>query len=173
MDLQECGGEGEPCGRTAARVLRRLAGQGDEADDGSPHLGAQDRGDHFDRGEERSAFRRRTPETASRLSVSGPESASSWRSWEAVISVGFLRRTGSRESIHRLPRPGVPSAPSLRVNSMPPRMTEESYRLQVSDRTMVGTLNDRHACQFQEPKGTVAARDEITGGKGASRLPAR
>ena len=103
-------------------------------------LGAQDRGDRFDRLEERSAFRRRTPETASRLSVSGPESASSWRSWGAAQSVGFLRRTGSRESIHGVARPSVPRAPSLYLHSMPPRITQESYRLQVSDRTMVGTL---------------------------------
>ena len=66
------------------------------------------------------------------------------------------RRMGSRESIHRLPRPSVPRAPSLWVNPMPPRTTEESYRLPVSDRTMVDTFCHRHACRFREPKGTVA-----------------
>src|SRR6516165_8602662 len=124
MDLQERGGEGEQFRRTAARVLRKFAGQGDEAGDGSSHLGSQDRGDHFDRLEERSAFRRRTPETTSRLSVSGPESASSWRSCGGGDPSGSLRRGGSRESIRRLARPSVPQALSLSKHYMPPRITQ-------------------------------------------------
>jgi uncharacterized membrane protein len=37
-----------------------------------------------------------------------------------------------------LARPCVPPAPSLYKHSMPPRIAQESYRPQVSDRTMVG-----------------------------------
>src|ERR1035441_3723479 len=36
---------------------------------------------------------------------------------------------------------------------MPFRITQESYRPRVSDRTMVGTLPARSACKFQEPNG--------------------
>jgi len=62
-----------------------FARQRDEAFAASSHLDWHDRGDHFDRLEERSAFRRRTPETASCLSASGPGSTSTWRSLSAVI----------------------------------------------------------------------------------------
>jgi hypothetical protein len=41
-------------------------------------------------------------------------------------------------------------------NPMPPRITQESYRPRVSDRTMVGNSATRHACPFREPKDTVA-----------------
>src|SRR5215471_924553 len=108
MDSQERGGKGQQRLWTAARVLRKSAGQGDETFDGSSDLGAQDRGDHPDRLEERSALRRRTPETASGLSVSDPIRFLLGDHGRDDI-VGFLRRTDSRESIHRLPRPGVPT----------------------------------------------------------------
>ena len=36
---------------------------------------------------------------------------------------------------------------------MPFRITQESYRPRVSDRTMVGALPTRSACKFQEPNG--------------------
>ena len=50
-------------------VPRGSRRQRDEANDGAPHPGAQDRGHHFDRLEERSSFRRRTSKTTSSLSV--------------------------------------------------------------------------------------------------------
>src|SRR5450759_853031 len=69
--LQGCGDPGRCCSRTVSGVPRRFSSPGDEANDGAPHSGAQDRGHHFDRLEERSWFRRRTSETASSLSVCG------------------------------------------------------------------------------------------------------
>ena len=52
----------------------------------------------------------------------------------------FAKRSGSRESIHNSGRPSqVIQALSLIVNPMPPRITEQSYRPRVSDRTMVAT----------------------------------
>src|ERR1700680_4834640 len=56
---------------TVPRVPCRFSGQRDEANDGTPHFGAQDRGHHFDRLEERSSLRRRTSKTTSSLSVCG------------------------------------------------------------------------------------------------------
>ncbi len=56
---------------TVPAVLRRFSSHRNEADDGAPHPGAQDRGHHFDRLEERSRFRRPTSETTSSLSVCG------------------------------------------------------------------------------------------------------
>jgi hypothetical protein len=56
------------CG-TVPRYLYAVAGQGDEAGDGSSDASAQDRGHYFDTLEERSTFRRRATETASSLSV--------------------------------------------------------------------------------------------------------
>src|SRR5579864_2931376 len=45
-----------------------------------------------------------------------------------------------RESIHALiRRSGAASAPSLRVNPMPPRITQKSHRPRASHRMMVGT----------------------------------
>src|SRR5271169_5483027 len=44
---------------TVSRVPRRSSSPRDEANDGASHTGAQDRGHHFDRLEERSSFRRR------------------------------------------------------------------------------------------------------------------
>ena len=57
--------------RTASGFLRRFGRQGDEAVDGAPHPGPENRGDHFAGVEERSAFRRRTSEATSSLSVCG------------------------------------------------------------------------------------------------------
>ena len=54
---------------TIPRFLRGFADQGDEAGDGSSDAGAQDRGHHFDTLEEGRTFRRRTTESASRLSI--------------------------------------------------------------------------------------------------------
>ncbi len=84
--------------RTVPGVLRRLACQRDEAIDGASHLGAQDCGDHFDRLEERSPFRRRISETTSSLSVSARVRSIPGSS--LAVAVGFLRRSGSRVSIH-------------------------------------------------------------------------
>ena len=68
--LQGCRDPGRCRPRTVPGFPRRFGGQRDEANDGAPHPGAQDRGHHFDRLEERSTFRRRTFETTSSLSVS-------------------------------------------------------------------------------------------------------
>ena len=47
------------------------------------------------------------------------------------------------------------SAPSLQMHSIPPRITEKSYRLRVSNRTMVGVLEPpRFACVASEPKAS-------------------
>jgi hypothetical protein len=58
---------------------------------------------------------------------------------------------------------------SLRCNPMPPRITEESYRPRVSDRTMCYRLfkaDNRHpACQFQKPNGVVATKTWNHSGK--------
>ena len=118
--------------------------------------------------EERSAFRRRTPETTSRLSVSGPESASSWRSCGGGDPSGSLRRGGSRESIRRLARPSVPQALSLSKHSMSPRITQESYRLQVSDRTMGGALATVTLASFGNRRTPSRQGNEITGWERAS-----
>ena len=132
--LQGCGDPGRCRPRTVSRVLRRFSSQRDEANDGASHPGAQDRGHHFDRLEERSSFRRRTSETTSSLSVCGesiPDSSRAMAGW-------FSRRSGSRVSIHN-PVRRVLRAPSLSRNPMPPRTTRKSDRRKVSDRTMVGT----------------------------------
>ena len=125
------------CAGSLPRFLRGFTRQRNEAFDGSSHLGTQDCNHHFDGLEERSAFRRRTSETASSLSVSAespfhPGDHSWW------CAVGFLRRSGSRESIHTHVRPCVPSGTESPDHPMPPRTTQESYRPRVSDRTMVG-----------------------------------
>ena len=73
----------------------------DEAADGAPHPGAQDRGHHFARLEERSPFRRRTSETTSSLSVCG-ESIPGFISGDGRW---FSRRSGSRVSIQNPVRP--------------------------------------------------------------------
>src|SRR5208282_178604 len=72
--LQKCGVDGEQPGGSLPRFLPGLTHQRHEAGDGSPHLGTKDCGDHFNRLEERSAFRRETTETTSSLSVSDQES---------------------------------------------------------------------------------------------------
>jgi hypothetical protein len=58
-----------------------------------------------------------------------------------VVTRRFWRCSGSRESIHALVRHSVcgSSAPSLRVNPMPPRITQKSHRPRASHRMMVGT----------------------------------
>jgi hypothetical protein len=50
-------------------------------------------------------------------------------------------------------------APSLPSHSMPPRITKESYRPRVSNRTMVGVIATS-ACQLQKPNSasTVVSR---------------
>src|SRR5262249_43062369 len=85
-DLQECSHECQRLGWTPPRFLRGFTGQGYEAFTGPSHPGAQDCGHHADCLEERSAFRRRTSETASSLSVSDRESVPSWGSFWVVIS---------------------------------------------------------------------------------------
>jgi len=66
-----------------------------------------------------------------------------------VASRVLLETLGSRESINSGVRRFVASAPSLHDNHMPPRMTQESYRPRVSDRTMVGNSATTFAYQFQ------------------------
>src|SRR6201993_3493339 len=66
-DLQEYGHERQSLRGTTAGLLRRIAGQGNEAGDGSPHARTQDRGHHVDTLEERRMFRRRTSEITSKL----------------------------------------------------------------------------------------------------------
>src|SRR2546428_3898690 len=66
-----------------------------------------------------------------------------------AMPIGFLRRSGSRESIESEVRPMCFMHESLR-HPMPSRTTQESYRPRVSNRTMVANLANRHACPFQE-----------------------
>ena len=86
-----------------------------------------------------------------------------------VVARRFLRRSGSEESIHWEDRPSGASAPSLRANPMPFRITQESYRPRVSNRTMVGTLPTRSACKFQEPNGVDNESCHETIGIGTTR----
>ena len=79
----------------------RVARQRDEAYDGSPHVGTQDRDHHFAGLEERSAFRRPTAKTASALERLGKESVSAAGIMPGDDPSDFLRRSGSRESIQR------------------------------------------------------------------------
>jgi len=52
-------------------------------------------------------------------------------------------------------------APSLRVNPMPPRITQESHRPRVSDRTMVDIVcTTAQACLVSRSIGVVATRTE-------------
>src|ERR1700688_641676 len=66
--------------------------------------------------------------------------------------VEFREALGSRESIQPFGRPArVLRHSSLIVNPMPPRITEQSYRPRVSDRTMVATCRcNRFACCASE-----------------------
>ena len=132
--LQGCGDPGR-C-RPWKRVLCRSGCQGDETTDGTPNPGTQDRGDYFERLEERSRFRRRTSKTTSSLSVCG-------ESIPGFISSESFRRSGSRVSIQNPVRLRVLRAPSFSRNPMPPRTTRKSDRRKVSDRTMVGTAQPR------------------------------
>jgi hypothetical protein len=72
-----------------------------------------------------------------------------------VVVKRFLRCSGSRESIDTLIRRSVccSFAPRLRVNPMPPRITQKSCRPRVSHRIMVGTLSQSFACVASEPNG--------------------
>ena len=86
-------------------------------------------------------FRRRTTENASSLSIEqNPGDLPGFHA--SVVANRFLRCSGSRESIYTLIRRSVccSSAPSLRVNPMPPRITQKSCRPRVSHRIMVGTF---------------------------------
>src|ERR1017187_8152382 len=63
-------------------------------------------------------------------------------------------RVRGRVSIHSFRHSVCCSpAPSLRVNPMPPRITQKSYRPRVSHRIVVGTLSQRLACVASEPNG--------------------
>ncbi len=86
-----------------------------------------------------------------------------------VVARRFLRRSGSEESIQWEDRPSGASAPSLSANPMPFRITQESYRPRVSNRTMVGTLPARSACKFQEPNGVDNEACHETIGMGTTR----
>ena len=86
-----------------------------------------------------------------------------------VVARRFLRRSGSEESIQWEGRPSGASAPSLTRHPMPFRITQESYRPRVSDRTMVGTLPARSACKFQEPNGVDNESCHETIGMGTTR----
>src|ERR1022692_107384 len=55
---------------------------------------------------------------------------------------------------------------------MPFRITQESYRPRVSDRTMVGTLPARSACKFQEPNGVDNGSCHETVAMGTTRSDA-
>jgi len=136
--------------------LPRLTHERHEAGDGSPHLGAKDCGDYSNRLEERSTFRRETTEATSSLNVSDQESVPSledhpWR-WQSGL---FLRRSGrGRVSSQRL-GDLCASAPSLQADPMPPRMTQQSCRPRVSDRTMVGNSAIVMLVSFKKRMGAV------------------
>ena len=85
----------------------------------------------------------------------------------------FLRRSGrgrvSNEKLGDL----CAAAPSLHADPMPPRMTQESCRPRVSDRTMVGNAATRLACEFQRTKrGRHVSEHETTGTRKPPRLVA-
>ena len=61
----------------------------------------------------------------------------------------------------------MPQAPSLSKHSMPPRITQESYRLQVSDRTMVGTLATVTLASFGNRRAPSRQGNEIPGWEGS------
>jgi hypothetical protein len=106
--------------------------------------------------EKRSVLRRRTTKkTSVGLNVSPKESAPAAGILPGDAPIGFLRRSGSRESIHRKFSPRA-LAPSLWVNPMPPRITPESYRPRVSDRTMVATWQSPTLVSFE--KRTASSR---------------
>ena len=67
--LQGCRDAGRCRARAVPGFPCRFSRTRNEANDGAPHLGAQDCRHHFDRLEERSGFRRRTSKTTSSLSV--------------------------------------------------------------------------------------------------------
>src|SRR5260370_42130239 len=127
--LQERGEYGQQRRGSVPRFLPRLAHERHEASDGPPHLGAKDCGDHSNRLEERSTFRRETAEATSSLSVSDQESVSiPWGS-SLAVAVGFLFRHSERgrefkQKISVL----CASAPTLQAEPMPPRTIQPSCR---------------------------------------------
>ena len=56
----------------------------------------------------------------------------------------------------------MPPAPSLYKHSMPPRITEESYRPRVSDRTMVGNSATDTLASFRNPRAPSPSGNGIT-----------
>ena len=85
-------------GRAFPGVLRGSGGQRNPAGDGASDPSAQNCSDRIDRLEERSLLRRPTSETTNSLSASGVRSIP-W-DFSGRWSVGFLRRSGSRVSLH-------------------------------------------------------------------------
>ena len=67
----------------------------------------------------------------------------------------ILETFGSRESIHQDVRLCVLIAPSLCYHPMPPRITEESNRPRVSDRTMVANLATTTLVRLKKMKGGI------------------
>src|SRR5258708_36711529 len=97
--LQERGEYGQQRRGSVPRFLPRLAHQRHAASNGSPHLGAKDCGDHSNRLEERSTFRRETTEATSSLSV-GPRVR--FHPFGIILgggSRGSFETLGARESI--------------------------------------------------------------------------
>ena len=113
--VQERGHRGQrPCG-TVQRVLRKPAGQGDEAGDGATDAGAQDRRHHSCCVEERRCVRRRISEATSSLSARRPRKGRD----SLCVFGSAAERSGSRVSILRRVRQrhgakshGAPYAPS-------------------------------------------------------------
>jgi len=84
--------------------------------------------------EERRALRRKPSETGRQLERLSR--AQVHEGCHASCGRSVLRRSGSEESIQWKSRPSCASAPSLSFHPMPFRITQESYRPRVSDRTM-------------------------------------
>jgi len=61
------------------------------------------------------------------------------------------------------------SAPSLRVDPMPPRITQKSHRPRASHRMMVGTLSQRLACAAS-PRMVSGPLHETTQGRPATAI---
>ena len=101
------------------------------------------------------------------MSVSDQESVPSlgnhpWR-WQSGF---FLRRSGrGRVSSQKL-GDLCASAPSLQADPMPLRMTQQSCRPRVSDRTMVGNSATRLACEFQRTERRRHDEHETPTGRG-------
>ena len=98
--VQECGDHRGEQARPVPAVLRGTPGQRDEAGNGPPDPGAQNRRGHLDCLEERSALRRPISETTNSLSVS--DRIRSIPGPSLAVAVGFSRHSGSRVSLSRL-----------------------------------------------------------------------